>query len=1061
MCAAGAAIFLSAVIISGSTIPSLAANSGTTYEEYKSGSEYTAPEDEDAYTVIEISNEDELAELAANCIYDLWSRDKYVKLTADIALTDHQNIMIPSFGGIFDGDGHRITNLCIEDSGSAVGIFRYIQESGIVRNLTVEGKVTPAGSQDKVGGIAGVNYGQIINVNFSGQVSGDTDVGGIVGSNEKSGQIRRCTSGADVVGNHSTGGIAGNNHGVLNNCSNTGDININSTEVSYDLDDITVENLEKINSTSNVSAHTDTGGVAGLSDGKLYYCTNEGTVGYNHVGYNVGGIVGRLHQGYIQNCTNKGAVYGRKDVAGIAGQMEPFLQVEYLNDTIGEISTQTDVFLNMLEKSQKDLSSYIDNAADLSRNLKDSLGDASDAGNSALNSTNDALYIYNQEIGNIASSGKEMTDAIASVEHTTENVEAGDNNIEMPDDTEAYKDALDKISSDVSESVSNIASAERTIENVEVGDYNIEVPTDTEAYKAALSKFGSDVSGSVSNASGQVSDISGDVRDSLGDMNSSMSSAENYLDELINTLDNGNNTVNSDVTALINQAKYLKNLMGNLRSDLFEYEGFSTADVSDEEASDGEVEVGYEPGLSDALYDTSSFQQGKITLCENRGSVEADTNVGGIVGQIATEYDFDPEDDVTLTGEESFNIEQTSKAVVRDSRNYADIKAKKDYVGGIVGKADFGAVISCEAYGDVESTGGNYVGGIAGSAGYSIRSCYSMGKLSGKSYVGGIVGKGCDIFYSYSYNDFDTTGERVGSIAGQVSDDGTLYGNYYVEGKPGGVDGIGYEGGATPVSYDELSNWENIPENFRVFTVVFKADDKVLDTVEVAYGGSIDENQMPEIPEKEGYYSMWSKEGLDYITGNMVLEAEYDRWISSLKSDDTDADGRSLLLVSGNFLPEYGLVAEIGDMSDDISFDIVYTDTGESVYGSLDASVGSNTQDSADIADSAIEVRVLCDEPDNMECMVQDADGKYTKVETSVMGSYLSFNMESPGTFKLVKTVDNSIYIKIAIIAAGIVIIALIIIVSKGIKKRRLKREEQKAVKNAEVVSENDAEFVG
>jgi hypothetical protein len=744
-------------------------------------------------------------------------------------------------------------------------------------------------------------------------------------------------------------------------------------------------------------------------------------VGYNHVGYNVGGIVGRLHQGYIQNCTNKGTVYGRKDVAGIAGQMEPFLQVEYLNDTIGEISTQTDVFLNMLEKSQKDLSSYIDNAADLSRNLTDSLGNASDAGNSALSSTSDALYIYNQELGNIASSGKEMTDSISAATQTTEDVE------------------------NVSDSVSNIISDSQTIGNLEVS-------ADTESYKAALSKFGSDVSGSVSNASGQVSDISGDVRDSLGDMNSSMSSAEGYLDELINTLDNGNAAVNSDMTALINQAKYLKSLMGNLRSDLFEYEGFSTADVSDEEASTDEVDVGYEPGLADTLYDTSSFQQGKITLCENRGTIEADTNVGGIVGQIATEYDFDPEDDVTLTGEESFNIEQTVKAVVRDSRNYAYIKAKKDYVGGIVGKADFGAVISCESYGNVESTGGNYVGGIAGSAGYSIRSCYSMGTLSGKSYVGGIVGKGCDIFGSYSYNDFDTTGERVGSIAGQVSDDGTLYGNYYVEGKPGGVDGIGYEGGATPISYDEMSKWENIPENFRVFTVVFKADDKVLDTVEVAYGGSIDESQMPEIPEKDGYYSLWPDEGLDYITGNIVVEAEYNRWISSLKSDDTGTDGRTLLLVSGNFLPEYSLVTEIGDMSDDISFDIVYTESGESVYGS---------SDSSDTTDSAIEVRVLCDDPDSMECEVLEADGNYTKVETSVMGSYLSFNMERPGTFKLVKAVDNSFYIKIAIAAAVIVLIVLIVIFGRNIKKRRLKRKEQKAVKEAEVVSENDAEFVG
>ena len=41
----------------------------------------------------------------------------------------------------------------------------------------------------------------------------------------------------------------GNNHGILNNCSNNGNINTYSTEVTYDLEDITMDNLEQINST--------------------------------------------------------------------------------------------------------------------------------------------------------------------------------------------------------------------------------------------------------------------------------------------------------------------------------------------------------------------------------------------------------------------------------------------------------------------------------------------------------------------------------------------------------------------------------------------------------------------------------------------------------------------------------------------------------------------------------------------------------------------------------------------------------------------------------------------
>ena len=55
---------------------------------------------------------------------------------------------------------------------------------------------------------------------------GDTDVGGIAGVNAESGEIRRCESSGNVIGNHSAGGIVGNNHGILNNCSNNGNINM-------------------------------------------------------------------------------------------------------------------------------------------------------------------------------------------------------------------------------------------------------------------------------------------------------------------------------------------------------------------------------------------------------------------------------------------------------------------------------------------------------------------------------------------------------------------------------------------------------------------------------------------------------------------------------------------------------------------------------------------------------------------------------------------------------------------------------------------------------------------
>ena len=710
----------------------------STYEEYRSGAnwEKEALSGEASYITVTVETEQDLIELAENCRLDVWSADKLVQLNADIVLQEHQDLYIPSFGGIFEGNGHKISNLYIEKEGSALGFFRYIREGGTVRNLTVEGKVLPEGTQDQAGGIAGVNYGKIYRCSFWGQVSGDTQVGGIAGVNSENGEIRQCQSTAIVLGNHSVGGICGENHGILNNCTNTGEINTFSTEVTYDLEDITMENLEDINSASNLSAHTDTGGIAGISDGKIYYCTNRGNVGYQHVGYNIGGIVGRLHQGYLQNCTNMGRIRGRKDVAGIAGQMEPFLQIQYLNDKLQELDRETDRFLDLVDAAHQDVSAYGTQASQLSKELTANLRGISGSAGNLTGTVNDLWYIYNQELTGIGNDLKTMNEELDHQKgQDQENGDIHDMTVSGGDQHKAW---------------------------------TIPAPDDLESYRAAVRKFGNSAAGHLTNMTGATEDRTGGISDNLKNMNDAMEAAGKNLELLTDILQEGTERTGDHVDALVEQAKVLRRLFSEIRDDLFCYEGITVADTSDEKASSSPETPGADPaeGNTEIIYDTTSFQQGKVTQCLNQGLIEADANVGGVVGQIATEFDFDPEDDITLTGAESFDIEQTVKAVVRDSRNLGEIVGKKDFAGGIVGKADFGAVISCESYGAVSSTGGSNVGGIAGASSYAVRSCYSMGQVSGKNNVGGIVGKGCDIFYSYAYNTLEATGEGAGAIAG-------------------------------------------------------------------------------------------------------------------------------------------------------------------------------------------------------------------------------------------------------------------------------------------------------
>ncbi len=1014
----------------------LAEERGRTYEEYRSGAGTEVPVEAEDYTEIHISTEEDFADFARNCELDSWSLDKYVVLDGDIVLSKDFGYVIPSFGGIFEGNGHKISNLRIGEAGSAQGLFRYIREGAVVRNLSVAGRVQPEGSQSQVGILAGVNYGSILNCSVAGSVAGDQGVGGIAGVNEAAGEIRRCSSSAMVTGTHGTGGICGENKGVLNNCSNSGEINIYSKEVTYDLDDITMENLENLNSTSNFAAHTDTGGIVGYSEGKIYYCTNTGTVGYQHVGYNTGGIAGRLHQGYVQNCTNFGKVYGRKDVGGIVGQMEPFLEIQYLNDKLQEIDRETDRLFDLLEQTNEDLEKYGDEASSLAGSVTASLQNVSGAAGSLTGTANYLWYLYNQELTGINSD-------------------------------------LQRLNSDLKEQSEAAGTKDFTIDlggsvsGGDLGDITVEVPDNTEGYRAALRRFGESATGHISNMTGATADRSGGITENLDLLNRELQSAADNLQKLADVLGNGADQAGNDMDAVAAQARVLRKSISELRDDLFRYEGITVADASDEAAGNESGSPGSEVGdgaaettggaagettgeaagettggaagettgdaagetsgsaaadSEDALYDTTSFQQGKITLCVNEGKVEADTNVGGIVGQIATEYDFDPEDDISLTGDESFNLEQTVKAIVRESLNKGSILGKKDYVGGIVGKADYGAVISCESYGEVSSSGGSYVGGIAGASDYAVRSCYFLGKLSGKNYVGGIAGKGCDIFYSYASPVLEMTGECGGSVAGRLSEDGVLAGNYYAEGNIPGVDSVGYEGGATPLAYDVFCNMEGVPEAFRVFTVRFVADGEEIGAYTCGYGEALDVSQIPAAPVKEGYYSVWPDADFDNIRSNLVLEAEYMPWISSLASEETDADGRTLVLVQGQFKP---------------GVEVLLKETPEGTALSLCGSDGSVPEEYK----GPVTVRVLCENAENGAVELY-ADGAYRTAETTVIGSYLEFQMENPGCFRVtVEQDDGSRWILVTAVVAGAVVLLVILLAVKVVGKHKKKRK--------------------
>ena len=337
-----------------------------------------------AGNTIHISSEAELRDLAASCTLDTWSRDKNVVLDSDLTLADPSFLPIPTFGGSFDGQGHTIHNVSITDSLSPAGLFGVVQAGGSVRSLHVVGTVTPSGDGRSVGGIAGENNGAIEKCSFTGTVSGQVYVGGIAGHTGASGSILACETRGAVIGDSMTGGITGYNEGLLADCTNSACVNVESTDPRLDLGDLDLTltpDLSKLGQANAGASAADTGGIAGYSAGTLSDCVNHGAVGYQHIGYNTGGVAGRSC-GQLLRCRNDGSIAGRKDVGGVVGQIEPYIQVDAsptylseLNRQLYELKSLTDQAANDAQDGAGDVSGRLN---DMNDYLKDALSDPQD-----------------------------------------------------------------------------------------------------------------------------------------------------------------------------------------------------------------------------------------------------------------------------------------------------------------------------------------------------------------------------------------------------------------------------------------------------------------------------------------------------------------------------------------------------------------------------------------------------------------------------------------------------------------------------------------------------------
>jgi hypothetical protein len=127
------------------------------------------------------------------------------------------------FSGIFDGQGLQIRDLFINRPDERyVGLFHSqnagctIKNVGLVKALVV--------GRGYVGGLLGENRGDVSNSYFVGNLSGEYDVGGLVGFNDFGATVTNSYSTGTVTGNDSVGGLVGNNDGYVSYSYSAGDV---------------------------------------------------------------------------------------------------------------------------------------------------------------------------------------------------------------------------------------------------------------------------------------------------------------------------------------------------------------------------------------------------------------------------------------------------------------------------------------------------------------------------------------------------------------------------------------------------------------------------------------------------------------------------------------------------------------------------------------------------------------------------------------------------------------------------------------------------------------------
>lgn len=234
------------------------------------------------------------------------------KLAADIDMSNSLQTWKPidTFGGILDGDGHKLMNLTIDDNNGKAGLFRQTEEGTQIKNIIITDPTLVVNPQ----------------TTYAGFVAGATTKTSITDIH---------VYGARIEGNGSTDAIGGligqgTTYTAIASSSFNGVINLPETSVAGGIvgNMRTGTTADHCAATGTFTAANTLGGIVGETerDANVTNCRVDAAIKAQNT---VGGIVGvDNNKGLITNCIANGTIdadaptrWGKFAVGGIAGEL--------------------------------------------------------------------------------------------------------------------------------------------------------------------------------------------------------------------------------------------------------------------------------------------------------------------------------------------------------------------------------------------------------------------------------------------------------------------------------------------------------------------------------------------------------------------------------------------------------------------------------------------------------------------------------------------------------------------------------------------------------------------